>query len=193
MRIHGGRPENPKFDIFSRVSDSQTILREWLRTIATEHGTVAKNPYKRHKRGAGRHVQLSEWLQASEAWATLKPGPRALYVELKRRYNGTNNGRIIFSYREAAKALNIHRNSVGTWFSELQERGFIVMRQAPHLGPSGIGKASVWALTELPTDDMKPAQKYFMRWRKKTKPRTIIVPPRHNNCATYPLKVVNSG
>ena len=67
---------------------------------------MATKPYKKHKRGAGRHVQLPEWLQSSKAWATLKPGPRALYVELKRRYNGVNNGRIHLSHRDAAKALN---------------------------------------------------------------------------------------
>ncbi|MEP3332128.1 hypothetical protein [Sedimentitalea sp.] len=113
-------------------------------------------PYKHHKRGAGRHVQLPEWLQASEAWATLPPGPRALYIELKRRYNGTNNGKIILSHRDAASALNVHRNTVGPWFRELEERGFIDLTQAPHLGPSGIGKASVWALGEVATLGSRP-------------------------------------
>ena len=36
--------------------------------------------------------------------AALKPGPRALYVELKRRYNGVNNGSIYLSHRDASKA-----------------------------------------------------------------------------------------
>jgi hypothetical protein len=125
---------------------------------------MATKPYKKHKRGAGRHVQLPEWLQSSKAWATLKPGPRALYVELKRRYNGVNNGRIHLSHRDAAKALNAHRNTVGSWFEELQKRGFIRMTQGPHLGPSGIGKASMWALDEETTPDKKPALKRFMSW-----------------------------
>ena len=76
------------------------------------------------------------------------PGPRALYVELKRRYTGSNNGRIILSHRDAAAALSVHRNTMGPWFDELEEHGFIRMTQAPHLGPSGVGKASVWALDE---------------------------------------------
>jgi hypothetical protein len=143
---------------------------------------MAGKPYTRHKRGAGRHVQLPEWLQASEAWATLRPGPRALYIELKRRFNGTNNGHIIFSHRDAAAAMNVHRNSVGPWFDELQARGFIILTQAPCLGPAGIGKASVWALGEMPTTDGKPAQKAFMRWQAKQKPRTKNRTARHNNC-----------
>ncbi|MBL4871835.1 MAG: hypothetical protein JKY41_00175 [Rhodobacteraceae bacterium] len=123
--------------------------------------------YKYQKKGAGRHVQLSEWLQASEAWATMKPGPRALYVEIKRRYNGTNNGLIILSHRDAAVSLSVNRNTVGAWFKELQWRGFIRMTQAPHLGPSGIGKASIWAIEDEATADMKPATKNFMKWKNK--------------------------
>ncbi|SFD44865.1 hypothetical protein SAMN04488523_1015 [Sulfitobacter brevis] len=133
---------------------------------------MAAKPYKGHKKGAGRHVQLPEWVQASEAWATLKPGPRALYVELKRRFNGGNNGRIILSHRDAGKALGVHRNTVGPWFDTLEERGFIRMTQAPHLGPSGVGQTAHWALEELPTDNLKSAPKGFMTWRQKQNPRT---------------------
>ena len=154
---------------------------------------MGSKPYKSKKRGAGRHVQLSEWLQTSEAWATLSPGPRALYVELKRRYNGSNNGKIILSHRDAATALNVHRNTVGPWFTELQDRGFIHMAQAPHLGPSGIGKASIWALEELPTTDMKPALKRFASWTQKQKPRTKNRTPRHSECDSDPLKRTNTS
>ncbi|OWU83388.1 hypothetical protein ATO6_18165 [Oceanicola sp. 22II-s10i] len=139
-------------------------------------------PYKHHKRGAGRHVQLPEWLQASEAWATMKPGPRALYIELKRRFNGTNNGQIILSHRDAAQALAVHRNTVGPWFDELQQRGFIRMTQAPHLGPAGIGKASIWALEELPTQAGHLPSKAFMSWRVNKKPRTKTGTSRHKHC-----------
>lgn len=145
---------------------------------------MANNPYKRHKRGTGRHVQLPEWVQASNAWATMKPGPRALYIEIKRRFNGSNNGKIFLSYRDAACALNVHRNTVGAWFEELQARGFITLTTPPHLGPSGIGQASKWALEELPKQDRKPAGKAFMRWAEKQKPRTKNKPTRHKNSDT---------
>lgn len=140
---------------------------------------MSRKPYKHSKKGAGRHVQLSEWLQASVAWATMPPGPRALYIELKRRFNGSNNGEIYLSHRDAAKALNAHRNTVGAWFDVLKERGFIYLSTAPHLGPAGVGKASKWRLEELPTPDAKPATKSFMRWRENQSPRTKIRTPRH--------------
>lgn len=127
---------------------------------------MSRKPYKVHKRGSGRHVQLPEWLQASPAWASLKPGPRALYIELKRRYNGSNNGLIILSHRDAANALCAHRNTMCVWFAELEERGFIHATRGHCLGPAGIGEAAHWALDELPTQDGKPARKAFMRWKK---------------------------
>ena len=71
---------------------------------------------------------------------------------------------------------------VGPWFEELQERGFIRMTQGPHLGPAGIGKASIWALDEEATPDMKPALKRFMSWTEKQNPRTKFVTPRHSEC-----------
>lgn len=145
---------------------------------------TGKKPYKHKKKGAGRFVQLPEWLQASEAWATLKPGPRALYVELKRRFNGSNNGRIILSHRDAAKALNVTKDTVGRWFKELEARGFILVTQGHYLGPSGIGQSSHWALEELPTDDMKPASKRFMSWRQIQKPPGNRGTPRPNGYDT---------
>lgn len=144
---------------------------------------MAGGPYRKGKKGAGRHVQLPEYLQASEAWTSLKPGPRALYIELKRRYNGTNNGHIILSHRDAAKAINVSRNTVGPYFAELEERGLIFMTRAPYLGPSGIGQASLWALQEVPTADGKPATRVFQQWSRKKKPhpKTVHAHPKNRD------------
>ena len=121
---------------------------------------------KRMKGGAGRHVQLLEWFQATEAWATLGPGPRVVYLELKRRFNGGNNGQIFLSHRDAAKAVNVGRDTVGRYFRELIDRGFITVTRGHCLGPSGVGQAATYALTEL-TLDGKPATKDFVRWKQK--------------------------
>ncbi|WP_299661523.1 hypothetical protein [uncultured Ruegeria sp.] len=129
--------------------------------------------YKANKRGGPRHVQLMEWLQASQAWTTLKPGPRALYVELKRRFNGGNNGEIFLSHRAAAKALNVDRKTVAGYFDALIERGFIVVTRGHCLGPSGIGQSATYRLTEEKTVEVS-ATKEFMRWKpglKKKNPR----------------------
>lgn len=135
-----------------------------------------RRPYKFSKRGAGRFVQLPEWLLASQAWQSLKPGPRALYVELKRRYNGSNNGRLFLSHRNAAAALGVHRNTVGGYFEDLIDRGFIRETQGSYLGPSGVGQAAHFALEEYDCDDGRPAPKRFMAWRENQNPRTHSQP-----------------
>ncbi|MHA3977427.1 hypothetical protein ACW9UR_07080 [Halovulum sp. GXIMD14794] len=143
---------------------------------------MARKPYKRSKKGAGRFVQLPEYLQASEAWKALKPGPRALYIEVKRRFNGSNNGAIFLSHRDAAEALNVSRNTIAGYFRALEEHGFLRMTQQPCLGPSGIGQASLWALEEE-TLDSRPAGKAFMRWEANQKPSAKTGTARRNFCA----------
>ena len=121
--------------------------------------------YKENKRGNRKHVAIYEDMQRTEAWRTLKPSPRALYVEIKRRFYGSNNGQILLSYRDAAKLLNVSHNTVGRWFKELERRGFIVCMQRHYLGPSGVGKTSHWRLTEWPTPDGKAATNEFRKWK----------------------------
>jgi hypothetical protein len=125
-----------------------------------------KRAYKKQKRGTPQFVMLYNWMIDSEAWLDLKAQPRALYLLIKRRFNGSNNGEIYLSHREAAKLLNMHRNSIGTYFDVLIEHGFLKQTTKPHLGPSGVGQSAKWELTELPVNN-RPATKEFMRWTKK--------------------------
>jgi len=53
---------------------------------------------------------------------------------LKRRFNGRNNGTIILSHRQAADALNVHRN---TGFEELEARGLHLDGARPAPWPLG--------------------------------------------------------
>lgn len=127
--------------------------------------------YKRKKRGAGKHVQLSEAFMRTEAWRSLGPVPRALYLELKRRYNGFNNGKVMLSHREAAELLNMHRNSMAAAFAALEERLLIRAVCKGHMGAEGRGVATRWALLEHPLDG-RPPNLAYREWGKKPKPVT---------------------
>jgi DNA-binding transcriptional MocR family regulator len=81
-----------------------------------------------------------------------------LYIELKRRFNGHKNGHIYLRHRDAADALAVHRNTVGPWFSELEERGFIVMTKGPHLGSHGTGISAQKAFTYVAMPSLKRAE-----------------------------------
>lgn len=120
---------------------------------------------KNHKKGSRKFIQLEHWLYDSPAWQSLKPGPRALYIEMKRHFNGSNNGLIFLSQRDAARALNIGRDTVEKYRTELIEKGFIVRTMGHCLGPSGKGQAAKWALTEFPLNN-KPATKEFTKGEK---------------------------
>ena len=126
---------------------------------------------KNFKRGqSNSFVMIDEWLMSSQAWGSLKPGPRALYLELKRLYNGNNNGRIFLSQRHASDRLNIGRDTVSRYFSELLVKGFLIEISGHCLGSDGYGKAAHYALTELPLNE-KPATKDFMKWKKTKSPQ----------------------
>lgn len=132
---------------------------------------MTKN-YGLHRGKGGRFVQMHHWLLDSEAWRCLRPGPRALYLELRRRFTGGNNGQIFLSHRDAAEALCVGRDTVANYFSELIDKGFIAVTRGHCLGPSGIGQATVYRLTEERYQG-KPPSKEFMAWKKQNPGRKI--------------------
>jgi hypothetical protein len=121
---------------------------------------------KRNKEKAPRHVRLYHWLLRSEAWQSLSPNARALYIEIAARYNGSNNGRIHFSIREAADVLGIGKNAAATALAQLQDRGFIVVAKRGGFNLRYKDQmASEWRLTEFLCDITNTfASKEFLRW-----------------------------
>lgn len=109
---------------------------------------------------------LPNWAFDSEAYRTLKPGPRALLWELIRRHNGANNGRIGFSQRAMSTAINVaDRETVACYVRELEARGFIkAQRRGAFNVKVADRRASEWTLTMIPVGD-EVATKEFMHWR----------------------------
>jgi len=135
---------------------------------------AARNSGKRGRGGFdGRYVRLMEYMLASEAWQSLDPVARALYIEIARRYRGpnSNNGKLPYSVREAAAALNVGRSTANRAFHHLMERGFIAVGKRS--GFSMKGRVSTeWLLTEFPDDtqtgiNFQIPSKDFMRWSAK--------------------------
>jgi hypothetical protein len=82
------------------------------------------------------------------------------------RYNGSNNGRIAYSVREAAKALNVSFQTAMRSLQLLQDRGFIVCTRKGAFSLKAAPSASEWRLTEY-ANDTPPEHptKDFMRWQ----------------------------
>jgi len=107
-------------------------------------------------KGGPAFVQLFHWVRQTDAWRSLSPWTRLLYIEIRARYSGGNNGDISMSYREAAEILGCSNGPIIAAFRELQERGFIIPVQKGSFSWKvrfqGSGRATTWRLTELPAD-----------------------------------------
>jgi len=130
--------------------------------------TTRRRPYRTHnKKGRslrpGRFVMLHHYMLNSDAWRSLKPYHRALYVELAMRFNGLNNGEIAFSVRQAARQIHTAKDTASKAFRELAAKGFIKINQ-PGSFDWKLRHATTWILTEHPLgEDL--ATKEFMKWR----------------------------
>ena len=103
-----------------------------------------------------QYAKIEYRMLSSPAWRSLKGGDIKIYFELRRRYNGRNNGEIFLSRGEACKLLNIGNTQAQNGFIRLEERGFIkVAKRGGFIGR----QANQYILTEKshkghhPTDD----------------------------------------
>ena len=112
-----------------------------------------------------RFVKLTYSLLGSEAWRWLRPISKAVYIELKQRYNGLNNGKISLSLSEAAHILKASKSSISMALKQLETHGFIKLIKKGYF----TGRmASEYALTDERLDGY-PATREWRRW-KPTKP-----------------------
>ena len=107
----------------------------------------------------------------STAWRTLKGGDIKIYFELRRRFNGRNNGEIFLSRSEACKLLKIGNTQAQNGFKRLEECGFIkVAKRGGFIGR----QANQYILTEKsykgnqPTNDWK-------RWQPTQKKKKLDI------------------
>ena len=112
-----------------------------------------------------RFVKLTYPLIESEAWKWLRPISKAVYIELKRRYNGLNNGKISLSLSEAAHILKASKSSISRALKQLETHGFIKLIKKGYF----TGRmASEYALTDEQLDGYPPTREW-RRWQP-TKP-----------------------
>ena len=112
-------------------------------------------------------VQLHIWLLRSPAWRDLSPNARCVYLGLKERYNGRNNGEIAFSAREAGAVINASHHTGNRALAELAEHGFVLVTEQSNFDRK-VKVARQYLLTEARDDrpGVSPlSMKNFMRWQ----------------------------
>ena len=106
------------------------------------------------KRGAEHHdryFQVHHYMAKTDAWRALSATARAIYIQIGLRYTGSNNGKIAYSVRDAARECNVAINTASGAFKELTELGFI--EEARHGSLSRKTRiASEWRLTAFKCD-----------------------------------------
>ena len=85
----------------------------------------------------------------SEAWFACRPAARLIWFAVLERFNGSNNGAISLSVREAALYAGCSPNTAGRMFDELLSVGLLVCTQTSSFN-SGKRLARLWELTHLP-------------------------------------------
>jgi len=118
-------------------------------------------------------VMLPRWVVRSPAWRDLSPNARAVYLELRDRFNGHNNGMIGLGCREAAEAINVHRNVANRAIKELEDAGFIEATAKGAFRQNG-RRATDWLLTEL--DDDRTGHKAAKTFMSRASERKLLSP-----------------
>lgn len=125
-----------------------------------------------------RHVRIHHWEMACPAWKEMTVYGRALVIELRSRFNGVNNGEIHLSVREAAKALNCHRDTAAKALREVEAKGWARTNQKGSFDWKG-GLATTYILTNEPMGD-KSATKDFMSWKPVPEKQNPVLRDRTN-------------
>lgn len=124
----------------------------------------ARHNKKGRSLGGGRFVQLHHYLLNSPAWKWLTPAARAVYVEVATLFDGTNNGFLALSVRDAGERCRINKDTAGRAFKELVAADFL---EAAAVGGFSykVRHASEWRMTSHKCDRTGSlATKAFLKW-----------------------------
>ena len=77
--------------------------------------------------GGEQFVPLGYPQLRSAAWRSLSGAAVKVFLEIRSRFNGANNGKLTLSLDEAARLLGIGKTTASRAFDELQSRGFLAL------------------------------------------------------------------
>jgi hypothetical protein len=129
-----------------------------------------------------KFVMLEHYLLDCSAWLDLSTNARCVYIDLRRRYNGKNNGFIAFSARDAGAALNRSHHTGNRALAELVDHGLIAVTENSDFNRK-VKLARCYRLTEVRDD--RPgasaiATKEFLRWQAPEKTKHSLTGENHS-------------
>lgn len=120
-------------------------------------GPNRKANVKGRSKKSGQFFALHYVMARSYAYRSLSGNAMKVFIELRCRYNGSNNGKLSLSLREAAKLLGMSQSSAKRSFDELIEKGFIERKKEGHWYGR---KAAEYAVTDAKLDGQPPTNKW---------------------------------
>jgi hypothetical protein len=112
-----------------------------------------------------KFIKFQHEILDTDAWIFVsRSGAVSVLLEIWRRHNGRNNGRIAYSQREAMRKFRCSPKRVVRWFCDLQEAGFLVVVQrgsfSQKTGAPG-DRATTWRLTMEPCEGAPATRDYL--------------------------------
>jgi DNA-binding HxlR family transcriptional regulator len=128
----------------------------WRRNPAKGRGIDKQGRSK----SEGYYVPIPYVMAKSDAWRSLSGPSVKVYIELRRRYVGHNNGKLTLSLDEGVRLLHLGKTTVHRALRELEEKGFIKRTKR---GRWYGRMASEYAVTDRPLDGY-PATNDWKNW-----------------------------
>ena len=116
-----------------------------------------------------RFVRLTYELINSVAWKCLTPASVKVYIELRKHFNGSNNGNLFLSLLDGAKSLNMSTSTVKRSLDQLVEHGIVRCAERGYF----TGRiASRYILTNERYQGLPPTKDY-LKFKPKISKRRI--------------------
>ena len=127
---------------------------------------MKKNRTGRSK-GEGQYFKMSYRMAQSEAVRSLSGGALKVFIELRCRFNGYNNGKLTLSMDEAARLLHMSKATACRALEQLMDRGLV---KRTKVGEWCGRRASEYAVTDRSVDGVQPTNEWN-QWQPAKKPK----------------------
>jgi hypothetical protein len=150
------------------LGDGKRRAREFRITFLPTHGHIAS---LRSGTNNTRRILIEHRLLKSAAYRSVPSAAKVVLMELMRRENGSNNGRIKYG-ADFGPYIGLSADVTKRALRQIQDSGFIVMTAAAN---KRAGVPRKWRLTTVKADG-KAATMDFLNWQPKNGTPVSLVP-----------------